>query len=131
MSYFDAPANQQNAFHIDGDQDDASVSGNVDKLMAALTSDPDSVVAFMQEMATNLYDTINDKMKSTSLSSTYTVYNDREMASEYSDYTSLIKKWEEKLAAQEDYYYKKFAAMETALSKINSQSSSFSGLLGG
>ena len=99
--------------------------------MAALTSDPDTVLSFMQGLATNLYDAIGDKMKSTSLRSVYTVYNDKEMAAEYSDYTSLIKKWEDKLAAQEDYYYKKFAAMETMLSKINSQSSSMGGLFGG
>ncbi|MFR4352661.1 MAG: flagellar filament capping protein FliD [Roseburia sp.] len=131
QGYLSAPSNQNNAFHIDGDEDDSVSSGNEDKLMAAITSDPDTVLAFMQKLAEGLYDTVGDKMKATSLSSVYTVYNDKEMASEYSDYTSLIKKWEEKLTKQEDYYYKKFAAMETALSKINSQSSSFSGLLGG
>lgn len=131
QGYLSAPSNQNNAFHIDGDEDDSVSSANEDKLMAAITSDPDTVLTFMQKLAEGLYDAVGDKMKSTSLSSVYTVYNDKEMASEYSDYTSLIKKWEEKLTKQEDYYYKKFAAMETALSKINSQSSSFSGLLGG
>jgi len=52
------------------------------------------------------------------------------MASEYSDYTTTIKKWEDKLSEQEDYYYKKFSAMETALAKLNSQTSSLSGLFG-
>ncbi len=33
-------------------------------------------------------------MKSSSVSSIYKVYNDKEMASEYSDYTTTIKKWE-------------------------------------
>ena len=47
-------------------------------------------------------------MKSSTLSSSYKVYNDKEMASEYSDYTDLIKKWEEKLQDKEDYYYNKF-----------------------
>lgn len=131
QGYLDAPSNQNNAYHIDGDEDDPVGSGKEDKLMAAITSDPDTVVSFMQQLATGLYDAIGDKMKATTLSSTYTVYNDKEMASEYSDYTSLIKKWEEKLAAQEDYYYKKFAAMESALSKINSQSSSLGNLFGG
>lgn len=131
LGYFNAAENEQNAFHIDGDADDAATSGNPDKLMAALTSDPDAVVSFMQQLTGGLYDAIGDKMKATSLSSTYTVYNDKEMASEYSDYTSTIKKWEEKLAAQEDYWYKKFAAMETALSKLNSQTSSLTSMLGG
>ena len=99
--------------------------------MAAINSDPDAVVGFMQKMAENLYNAIDEKMKSTSLRSAYTVYNDKEMASEYSDYTSIIKKWEERLQRQEDYYYKKFAAMESALSKINSQAGAFGNMLGG
>lgn len=131
LGYLNAPENQQNAYHIDGDEDDASSSGNTDKLMAAITSDPDTVIEFMQQLTTNLYTAVGDKMKSTTLSSTYTVYNDKEMASEYSDYTDLIKKWEEKLADQEDYWYNKFSAMETALSKLNSQTSSLSSMLGG
>lgn len=131
MSYLNAPANQQNAYHIDGDPDDATSAGKPDKLMAAINSDPDAVVGFMQKMAENLYNAIDEKMKSTSLRSAYTVYNDKEMASEYSDYTSIIKKWEERLQRQEDYYYKKFAAMESALSKINSQAGAFGNMLGG
>lgn len=131
LGYLNAPENQHNAYHIDGDEDDASTSGNTDKLMAAIASDPETVMTFMQELTTNLYNAVGDKMKATSLSSTYTVYNDKEMASEYSDYTDLIKKWEEKLADQEDYYYNKFSAMETALSKLNSQTSSLSNMLGG
>lgn len=131
LRYLNAPANQQNAYHIDGDEDDANSSGNADKLMTAITNDPDTVINFMQGLAENLYDSIHKKMQTSSLSSIYTVYNDKEMASEYSDYTSIIKKWEEKLQDKEDYYYKKFSSMETALSKLNSQTSSLSGLFGG
>ena len=131
LGYLNVPKNQQNAYHIDGDEDDANSSGNADKLMTAITNDPDTVINFMQGLAENLYDSIHKKMQTSSLSSIYTVYNDKEMASEYSDYTSIIKKWEEKLQDKEDYYYKKFSSMETALSKLNSQTSSLSGLFGG
>ena len=131
LGYLNAPANQQNAYHIDGDEDDANSSGNADKLMTAITNDPDTVINFMQGLASNLYKSVHTKMQSSSLSSIYTVYNDKEMASEYSDYTDLIKKWEEKLEDKEDYYYKKFSSMETALSKLNSQTSSLSSLFGG
>lgn len=130
LGYLNAPANQQNAYHIDGDEDDANSSGNADKLMTAITNDPDTVINFMQGLASNLYNSVHKKMQMSSLSSIYTVYNDKEMASEYSDYTDLIKKWEEKLQDKEDYYYKKFSSMETALSKLNSQTSSLSGLFG-
>ena len=130
LGYLNAPKNQQNAYHIDGDEDDANSSGNADKLMTAITSDPDTVIDFMQGLASNLYNSVHKKMQTSPLSSIYTVYNDKEMASEYSDYTDLIKKWEEKLQDKEDYYYKKFSSMETALSKLNSQTSSLSGLFG-
>lgn len=131
LGFLNAPGNQQNAYHIDGDEDDTATSGNEDKLMAMINSDPDTVVSFMQQLTTNLYDAIGTKMKSSTLSSIYKVYNDKEMASEYSDYTTTIKKWEQKLQDQEDAYYKKFSAMETALSKLQSQTSSLSNLFGG
>ena len=131
LGFLNAPENQQNAYHIDGDEDDTATSGNEDKLMAMINSDPDTVVSFMQQLTTNLYDAIGTKMESSTLSSIYKVYNDKEMASEYSDYTTTIKKWEQKLQDQEDAYYKKFSAMETALSKLQSQTSSLSNLFGG
>ena len=130
LGFLNAPKNEHNAYHIDGDEDDANTSGKTDKLMAALNEDPDAVIGFMQQLASGLYSAVDTKMKSTTLSSVYTVYNDKEMASEYSDYTSLISKWEDRLEQQQEYYYDKFAQMETALSKLNSQTSSLSGLMG-
>lgn len=130
LGYLNAATNEHYAYHIDGDEDDVNSSGNADKLMAAIAEDPDTVLEFMQGMATNLYETVDKKMKSTPLSSIYTVYNDKEMASEYSDYTTTIKKWQERLEEKEEYYYNKFSSMETALAKLNSQSSSLSGLFG-
>ena len=130
LGYMNAPKNEHYAYHIDGDEDDVNTSGNTDKLMAAIAEDPDKVMEFMQGLSKNLYDAIDSRMRTTSLSSVYTVYNDKEMASEYSDYTSLISKWQERLEQQEERYYKQFAAMETALSKINSQTSSLSGFFG-
>lgn len=123
--------NEQNAFHIDGDSDDLMTSGKTDKLMAALTNDPDSVVEFMKQLTSGVYNTINKKMSSSTLSSFNVVYNDKEMAREYSDYTKTISKWEEKLQKMEDSYYRKFAAMESALATLQSQQSYFASLFGG
>ncbi|MBO6215947.1 MAG: flagellar filament capping protein FliD [Lachnospiraceae bacterium] len=122
--------NQHNAYHIDGDSDDGLVSSKKDKLMAALSEDPDSVIEFMKKLTNGLQTNLNQKMKSTSLRSAYTIYNDKEMASEYSDYTSTIKKWENKVADMEDKYFKRFTAMEKALANLNSNSSSLTGLFG-
>lgn len=130
LGYMNAAENEQNAYHIDGDEDDENTSGNTDKLMAALNSDPDTVVDFMKQMATNLYNAIDKQMTSTTLRSKYSIYNDKEMTTQYKNYTTTIKEWETKISDKEDYYYKKFSSMESALSKLNSQTSSLSGLIG-
>lgn len=127
LGYLNAADNEQNAYHIDGDEDDTNTSGNADKLMTAISEDPDTVMQFMQQVTTNLYNAIGDKMKSTTLSSAFTIYNDKQMATQYTDYTKLIKEWETKISDKEDYYYKKFSSMESALVKLNSTQSSLSG----
>lgn len=130
LGILNSAKNEHNAYHIDGDADDSSTSTKTDKLMAALNEDPDSVVEFMKKLTNNLHENLYNKMKSTSLRSAYTIYNDKEMASEYSDYTTTIKKWEQKVADMEDSYYKKFSAMEKALATLNSNSSQLTGMLG-
>ena len=125
-----AEDNEQNALHIDGDSEDELVSGNADKLMKALTEDPDSVVGFFQGWSENIYSSLNKKMQSSTLSSFNVVYNDKEMAKEYSDYTTTISKWEKKLQDIEDSYYKKFAAMESALAQLQAQQSNMASMLG-
>ncbi len=130
LGYMNAEKNKNYEYHIDGDSEDSLTSSKSDKLRAALAEDPDSVIEFMKQMTSNLYKTIDDKMASSAVSSAYTVYNDKEMASEYSDYTSLIKKWTTKASDLEESYYKKFANMEKTLSKMQSNSSSISSLFG-
>lgn len=131
QGYFAAADNEGSLYHIDGDQDDEVSSGNADKLMKALQEDPDSVTEFFQQLTNNFYSALNDKMgKSTTNHSIYTIYNDKTMQTEYDEYTQTIKKWEEKVSSMEEYYYNKFSAMETALSKLQSQTSALSSLLG-
>lgn len=128
--YFASGDNEKGVFHIAGDPDDSSVSDGTDKLRAAIASDPDQVIEFFSKLSTTLYSKLTDKMASSTLSSAYTVYNDKQMKTQYSNYTSEISDWEDKISDYEDRYYKKFAAMEKALASLNSQSSSLSGLLG-
>lgn len=131
LGYFTSKENEKNAYHIDGDSDDASVAMNADKLKAAIAEDPEAVMEFFQKLSNDMYSTLTEKMKSTTLSSAYTVYNDKQMTKEYSAYEKDIKKWEDRIAAMEDKYYKQFAAMETALSKLQSSTASLTSLLGG
>lgn len=130
LGYFVSADNEKNAYHIDGDQDDDSTKSNTDKLKAAIASDPDTVASFFNQLASGVYEALDSKMKSTTLSSAYKVYNDKQMQSEYDDYTDQIETWETRLEELEEYYYDKFAAMESALATLNSQQSQLSGLLG-
>ena len=131
LGFLNAAKNEQNAYHIDGDEDDANTSGKTDKLMKAIQENADQVCEFMQRLATKLYSAVDKKMKSSSLSSAYKVYNDKEMDKQLKDYKDTISKWEEKVSEKEEYYYKKFSAMETALSKLQNQTNSLAGLIGG
>lgn len=130
LGYFTAKDNEKGAYHIDGDPDDTSTSGNGDKLKTAIANDPDKVVAFFTQLSKNLYEKLGDMMKKTDYSSSFTLYDDVSMKEEYDDYTSKIKTQEQKITDFEDRYYKKFSAMETALAKLSSKESAISGLLG-
>ncbi len=128
--YFDTGENEKGMYHIDGDPDDSTTKGNADKLKTMIASDPDKVASFFSQLSKNLYDELGKKMSSTRLSSAFTVYNDKQMKTEYDNYTKTIKKWEDYVSEQEDKWYKKFSAMETALAKLQSSTSALSGLLG-
>jgi flagellar hook-associated protein 2 len=130
LGYLNAAENENYAYHIDGDEDDSNTSGNTDKLMAAITSDPETVTSFFQQLATNLYNAIGDKMKSTTLSSVYTIYNDKQMDTQYKEYTTLISDWEDRISTKEEYYYSKFSSMETSLATLSSTQSSLSSYFG-
>lgn len=128
--YFTSGDNEKSIFHIDGDTSDSMTKGNTDKLLAAIASDPETVCSFFNQLAQGVYETLDAKMRSTTLSSAYTVYNDKKMQNDYKEYSKTISKWEEKIEAYEEKYRKQFTAMETALAKLNSNSSALAGLLG-
>lgn len=130
-SYFSTSSADRGKFHIDGNKNDASVASNEDKLMTMISKDPDAAIRFFQELSGKMYDTLTKKMASSSVSSAFTIYNDKQMSSQYSDYKDKVEEWEEKLEKYEESWHKKFSAMETALSKLQSQSSQLAGLLGG
>lgn len=130
LGYFASGENEKGVYHIDGDKDDTTTSGNEDKLRAAIASDPETVVSFFSQLCTKLYTDLGNKMASSSVSSAYTIYNDKQMNTQYSEYNKKISDAESKVSTWEDYYYSKFSAMESALAKLNSQSSSMSGLFG-
>ncbi len=133
QGYLAAAENEGYMFHIDGDSEDeisAGYNGGNNSLMKAIQDNPDMVQEFFQKMSDNLYEKLDKKMQSTTMNSKFSIYHDKKMKRDYDDYTKTIKKWEEKVSAMEDKYYKKFAAMEKALSSLQSSTSALSGLLG-
>ena len=131
LSYFTAAENEKNAYHIDGDADDSSTSGNADKLKSMISSDPDTVVSFFSGLFKNLYTKMSDLSKSVEGYRSYgNFYDDKKMKSDYDDYTDEdIRDLEEKLNDYEDKWYSKFSKMETALAKLQSNSSAVTELV--
>ena len=86
----------------------------------------DEDVWLTQEQLSVIYDTTQQNISQHVIN----IYNDKELESQYNSYTTTIADWEQKVSDIEDSYYKKFAAMESALAELQSQSSQLSGLLG-
>lgn len=132
LGYFEAADNEKNAYHIDGDPDDTSTSGNADVLKSMISTDPDTVVSFFSTLSKNLYDKMSSLSKSVDGYRTFgNFYDDKKMKSDYDDYKTKISELEEKLNDYEDKWYSKFSKMETALAKLQSNSSAVTSLLGG
>ena len=130
-SYFSVTENERDLLHIDGDADDSMTSGNADRLKAAIASDPEAVESFFSNLSKSLYSKLSDLMKGSEYSSSYTIYEDKLMASQYSAYNTKISDAQKALEAAQDKYYKQFSKMETALAKINSNGGSLSSFFGG
>ena len=124
--------------HILGDEDDPAYSTEDNKLKAALRDNPNVVAqAFAgstdnKGIALQMYDDLTKAMRRVEgSSSSLTFYNDVTMKNEIDDYDDEIEKWKEKLQKMEDKYYDQFAAMESAMAKLQTQQSYLSSLLGG
>lgn len=116
---------------IKGDEDDTDYADSENTLQSMINSDPDIVMEVMSGIASNLYNNINKKISTTTtMKSALSFYNDKEMTKQMTQYKKDIKSWETKLSDMEDRYYKQFSAMETALSKLQSQQNSLASYLG-
>lgn len=132
LNYYVAKDNERYAYHIDGDPDDENTANNPDKLKSMIANDPDTVVSFFTKLSQKMSDKMFEMMRSEEgVSSAMTAYEDKKMQKEYDDYTAKIKELEKKLADYEDKWYAKFAAMETALAKMQNNASAVTSLLGG
>lgn len=130
LSYFSAPENERNAYHIDGDPDDSETSGNADKLKAAIAANPEAVTNFFTKLSKNMYEQLQEFSKSSSSRSYGSFYDDKQVKEDITKYESKVAKWDDYVKSIEDRYYKQFAKMESAMTKLNSQQNYISSMFG-
>ncbi len=122
---------ERGLLHIYGDKDDAVYGSLDDKLKKALEEEPDKVIEVLSGLSKKLYSEMYDNMKSIpNVRSALTFYNDKLMVEEQRKYSKQIKLQEKKLIELENKYYKQFSAMESAMSRMQSQSSQLAAMLG-
>ena len=132
LSYFLASDGERNAYHINGDTEDTNTAANEDKLKKMIASDPDTVTSFFSQLTMNLYTEMDKQSKAIEGYRSFgSFYDDKKMKSDYDGYKSKIKDLEKKLADYEDKWYSKFAKMETAMAKMQKNTSAVTSLLGG
>lgn len=115
---------EKGKLHLLGDSEDTYGKDFEDKLKAALSEDADTVMQVLSGVTKELYDNMNEKMKTSTVSSALTFYNDKQMDKTMKSYKDELSTLEDRLKEIEDRYYKQFTAMEVAMSKLNSQQSS-------
>lgn len=123
---------ERGKLHIYGDEDDADFMDFDNELMAAINKDPSAVEKTFSTLGTEIYNNLLKAMNSNrDLSSALTFYNDKQMDKEIDNYKDRVSTLQDKALAEEDKYYKQFAAMESALAKLQSQQTYISQLFGG
>ncbi|MDD6070255.1 MAG: flagellar filament capping protein FliD [Clostridiales bacterium] len=122
---------EKGKLHIDGDKDDADFADLDDKLMKAIMNNPNAVEKTLSTLGSEIYSNLQKAMGSVEgMSSALTFYNDKYMDDEIADYKEKVSNMQDKMTAEEDKYYKQFAAMESAMAKLQSQQTYISQLFG-
>lgn len=122
---------EKGKLHIYGNADDADYADYDDALMKAINENPEAVEKTLSTLGSEMYNNLMKAMGKRELSSALTFYNDIQIDNEIDDYKEKVSTLQEKAIAEEDKYYEQFAAMETALAKLQSQQTYISQLFGG
>ncbi len=122
---------ERGQLHINGNEEDPEYSGYADQLMAAISANPDAVAQTFSSIGNEIYTYMQRAMRSSDTSSTMTFYDDKTMDGEIREYEKEVKSMQQKLADEEEKYYKQFSAMETAMAKLQSQQTYLAQLFGG
>lgn len=111
-----------------------------DKLKEALTNNPDEVIALFSAngdgttsnkgLGDRIYDSLGDSFKRiANVKSATSLFSDTLLTKQRSTQSETTSKLEDRLETMKEMYYKRFTAMETALSKLNAQTDTLTSLL--
>ena len=112
-----------------------------DKLKEALTNNPDEVITLFSAngdgttsstkgLGDRLYDSLGISFKRIANVKTATsLFSDTLLTKQRTTQSDTTNKWEDRLETMKEIYYKRFTAMETALSQLNSQTDTLTSLL--
>ena len=129
--YFDAADGEKHALHIKGDADDETYKSETNKLEYMISSDPDAVSSFFSQLINDMYENMNELSTRQANSRSFgSFYEDVKMKDDYKSYNSKISDMEEKLTAYEDKWYAKFAKMEKAMAKMQSNQNAVASMVG-
>ncbi|PKM67429.1 MAG: hypothetical protein CVU95_06880 [Firmicutes bacterium HGW-Firmicutes-2] len=122
---------EKGVLHIEGDEDNSLHSVKENKLRKAIDEDPDAVMKLFTSLGDKLYNDMSMRMRSSTLNSAFTFFNDKTMDKQIRDFDTKISELEIRLSSIEDRYYKQFTAMEQAMQQSNSTSNWLTQQLGG
>lgn len=123
---------EKGQLHINGNSDDPEYADKEDKLKAAIAANPDALIKTLTTLGNEMYTNLQKAQKSIiNVRSTMTFYNDKQMDGEIRDLKKNVTSLQDKLAEEEDKYYKQFSGMETALARLQSQQNYIAQLFGG
>lgn len=123
---------EKGQLHIYGNSDDPDYADKEDKLKAAIAANPEALIKTLTTLGSEMYTNLQKAQKGiVNVRSSMTFYNDKQMDGEIKDLKKNVTSMQDKLAAEEDKYYKQFSAMETALARLQSQQNYIAQLFGG
>lgn len=111
---------------IDEDKLKAAIANNPDEVERLFTSDDGIATRVYNEVGKSI-DSLNKKAGRPNTAGNLDIST---LGESIKDVSTQMKTWEDKLKLIENRYWKQFTAMEQAINKMNSQSSSILGMIG-
>lgn len=105
--------------------DKGKLTINEEKLRVKLSENSDGVTKLLTTIANKIDKELTQRSATTELRSYGQFFSDKILTNNISKFKTDIITAQERYDAKEEYYYKKFSAMETAMNNMNSQSSLF------